>query len=159
MKSSAPDIERYVRFVPFLGPPVANLLCGFRARTVVQGLETELRRRHRADLDVWSDVTEEALFAQSICELAMLEMSWPNDHFYPDDPAIVVFWNHRDSLDFATTIKDIEVNFEIELSDQEIERWQSQSLGEVIKDIWNNQRATDGKTVPWPPAPRLTFDP
>jgi hypothetical protein len=158
IEASASDFERYLRYVPLLGRSASNVLLGLRAKGVVLRVEKELARRRRPDLDVWGEYTEKALFAQSICELAMLEMGWPNDHFLPDDPACVVFWNHRDSLDFATTVRDIEINFGIEVGEYDARKWFNMTLGDVIDDLWENQRTVDGETNVWPPAPRISFD-
>jgi hypothetical protein len=155
IQSSTPMIERLLRYFPLIGPYIANLLYGFRTRAVVESVERELRRRRRPELNVWGDDIPKALFAQSICELAMLEMGWPNDHFLPTDPAAVVFWNHRDSLDFATALKDIETNIEVDIDQGDIEVWFEKTLGEVVDALWQKQQAVN-ENDSWPPAPKVS---
>jgi hypothetical protein len=152
LDSTTPEIERFLRYVPFVGSPIANLMRGFRMRPVVMKIERELRNRRPPDLDVWGESVEKALFAQSICELTMLEMGWPNDHFLPSDPAAIVFWNHRDGLDFATTIKDIESNLGIDIDSHDIEQWFDKPFGDVVDALWAEQIKIL-KEKPWPPAP------
>ncbi len=141
-ESSMPDIERYLRWIPIFGPPIANLLRGLRIRPVVEQIERELLRRHPPELSVWGEDIDRALFAQSVCELAMLEMGWPNDHFVPADPAAVVFWNHRDNLDFDATIKDLEFNLGVSLGASDLSKWFDSSLGEVVDDLWEKRTLT-----------------
>jgi len=81
----------------------------------------------------------------------MLEMGWPNDHFLPTDPVAVVFWNHRDNLDFATAVKDLELNLNINLGELDITTWFEQSLAEVVDTLWASRPPDPSEPNSWPP--------
>ena len=124
--------------------PIANLLLGFRTRPIVRYVEQELLRRRVPEWTVWGDDLQKALFAQSICELAMLEMGWPNDRFVPSDPAAIVFWNHRDTLDFSAVIRDLEDNLGMKITAADTDLWYGLTIGELVDNLWERHNRTQG---------------
>ncbi len=112
-----------------------------RTLPIVENIATELKQRPVTNPSGWGEGEEHQAFAQTVCEIVQKEMGWPNDHFIPEDSAGVVFWAHEDGLDNVTAIMEMEDTFGIVVTDRDLERYGTQTLGEVIEDLWSRKVA------------------
>jgi len=99
-----------------------------KAREIAHQLEM---RPHPPD-SVWGNDPERLKIAHLVCRLAQEYFWWPNDHFIPEDPASVAFYEHVDGMDFTGLVIGLEDELSTSFIDEEALAWLDMSLGEVV---------------------------
>lgn len=102
----------------------------------------QLRNRPRPPDSIWGDDPERIHLARLVCRLAHENLWWPNDHFIPEDPARVAFFEHEDGLDLTAMVIDLEQALGTRFSDQEVLSWLDMTLGDVIDWLRNHPQAS-----------------
>jgi len=116
-----PLIERVLWFIPVIGWIGANSLECRRMRPIVEFIEAQLEARTNATIEMWGTDSRTLEIAKVLCSALREEIGWPSDHFIPDDPAEIAFWDHYDGLDCVEAIMSIEEHLGVKISDAEIE--------------------------------------
>ncbi len=133
------EAEKFWSKIPFLGWGISGHLWDKRVEPIVEKVEQQLKARPKPPPSLWGTDEKKVALAQFICAKAGVHMGWPNDHFIPDDPMVVVFWVHQDALDVEFAIFAIEDEYDIKLKKEEINVWFKGNLGQMIDAIYTKE--------------------
>jgi len=131
----ASGVEKAGKLVPVLGWIVSNALWSRRHRPTREMYLAQLESRPEVTLAAWGDDLERVDIAARVCQIAGRNIGWPMPKFVPWDPMRVVLWAFDDGLDDVQAILDIEDDFGIEISDEELTQTLGNSLGEFVDEI------------------------
>jgi hypothetical protein len=136
MRTTHPSrAERILIWIPLIGWPFCGALQEERFRPIIAEIEGQLLARPETD-QYWETCAGFEDLSRRLRGLIATEFHWPNDHFLPDDPFEIVFWDHGVSMDGIWTIQCIEEEFGIEISaDDLMPLWQGGTLGDFVAII------------------------
>jgi hypothetical protein len=122
-------------WIPLIGWSFVAALEKARFRPIIQEISGQLLARPDT-VEHWQASEKFKSLGQPLRSLIASEFGWPNDHFLPEDPFVIVFWAHRDGLDQVFVIQTIEKESGIEITADDLKAlWRDGTFGDFVKLI------------------------
>jgi len=130
----ASSIERFCRFVPFIGWTVAAALERERRTPTANHIARQIALRTHRATDAWGDDSTRRHVAEAISRLIQKEFDWPKPFFMPEDRIGLLMWAAGEGLSPIACAFSIQRTLVVTLGNV-TDEWQNMTLGQLVDHI------------------------
>lgn len=134
MDYADPPVAKWLMWLPPIGWILNQSRWQHWAGPVRKQYEATLRERPIIPADIWGNAEQQAV-AATLLTIIDDNFGWPNTHFVPWDPVVVVMWAYEDGLDDTAAISDIEKAFSVAFTDDAWREYYRRTLLDLVDGI------------------------